>query len=68
MQDKEGWIKLNERIGEKCFIIGEELYRRNPSILSVGVTDKLSGAGVLNMDQANTITELMNKASIVTGN
>ncbi|KAK3750975.1 hypothetical protein QZH41_009129 [Actinostola sp. cb2023] len=60
-QDKEGWIKLNQRIGEKCFVIGNDLYKRNSRILPTGMTDKLSSAALLSLDQANTVTELLEK-------
>ncbi|EDO48676.1 predicted protein [Nematostella vectensis] len=64
-QDREAWTKLNQRIGEKCFVIGNELYRRNPSILATGVTEKLSSVALLSADNANTVTELWEKIRAV---
>lgn len=64
--DKEGWKKLSQRIGEKCFIVGSELYRKHSSVLDSGVTDKLSSVVALSLDQANTITGLSQMARTVT--
>ena len=66
-QDREGWKKLSQRIGEKCFIVGSELYRKHFSVLDSGVTDKLSSVVALSLDQANTITGLSQMARTVTG-
>lgn len=64
--DKEGWKKLSQRIGEKCFVIGSELYRKHSSVLDGGVTDKLSSVVALSLDQANTLTGLSQMAKTVT--
>lgn len=66
-QDREGWKKLNQRIGEKCFIVGSDLYKKHCSILDRGVTDKLSSVVALSVDQANTITGLSQMAKTVAG-
>ena len=66
-QDREGWKKLNQRIGEKCFIVGSDLYRKHCSILECGVSDKLSSVVALSVDQANTITSLSQMAKTVAG-
>lgn len=67
LQDSEGWKKLNQRIGEKCFIVGSDLYRKHCSVLECGVTDKLSSVVALGLDQANTITGLSQMAKAVAG-
>ena len=61
------WKKLNQRIGEKCFIVGSDLYRKHSSILEFGVADKLSSVVALGVDQANTITGLSQMAKTVAG-
>lgn len=63
--DSEGWKKLNQRIGEKCFIVGNDLYRKHCSVLECGVTDKLSSVVALGVDQAYTITGLSQMAKTV---
>lgn len=65
LQDSEGWKKLNQRIGEKCFIVGSDLYRKHCSVLECGVTDRLSSVVALGLDQANTITGLSQMAKAV---
>ena len=66
-QDKEGWKKLNQRIGEKCFIVGGDLYRKHASVVECGVTEKLSSVVALSVDQANTITRLAQMAKTAEG-
>ena len=66
-QDKDNWKKLNQRIGEKCFIVGNDLYRKHSSVLKWGVTEKLTSAVCLSVDQANTITGLKQMAQTVEG-
>lgn len=66
-QDKDNWKKLNQRIGEKCFIVGNELYGRHSSVLKWGVTEKLTSTVSLSVDQANTITGLKQMAQTVVG-
>ncbi|XP_073239427.1 enolase 4-like isoform X2 [Porites lutea] len=63
--DKEGWKKLNQRIGEKCFIVGNDLFRKHASVLEYAMTEKLSSVAVLSLDQANTITGLAKMAKTV---
>jgi len=65
--DKEGWKKLNQRIGEKCFIVGGDLYRKHASVVECGVTEKLSSVVALSVDQANTITRLAQMAKTAEG-
>lgn len=66
-QDKDNWKKLNQRIGERCFIVGNELYIRHSSVLKWGVTEKLTSTVSLSVDQANTITGLKQMAQTVVG-
>lgn len=63
--DRDGWKKLNQRIGEKCFIVGGDLYRKHASVLKHGVTEKLSSVVALSVDQANTIAGLVQLAESV---
>ena len=58
---------MNQRLGEKCFVIGNELYRRSPSLLVTGIEDKVTSVAMIGLDQANTITGLVQKAKSVTG-
>ena len=66
-QDKDGWIKLNKRLGEKCYIIGGDIYGKHPSVLSSAIKEKISSGAVLSLDHGITLTGVINKANTIHG-
>ena len=41
-QDYEGWKLLNQKIGDKIRIIGDDLFVTNPTKLKQGIDQKIS--------------------------
>lgn len=55
--DWSGWTRLNEAIGSKVLVLGDDLYTTNPARLKIGLERKASNAIVVRPDQIGTLTE-----------
>ena len=64
-QDYENWIKLNETIGSKCQLVGDDLYTTNPATIRKGLDGKWCNALLLKVNQIGTITEAMEAARLI---
>lgn len=56
-QDSEGWKLLNQKLGKKVTIIGDDLFVTNPTKLQEGIHNKLANAILIKMNQIGTLTE-----------
>ncbi|XP_077992460.1 enolase 4-like [Glandiceps talaboti] len=59
-QDAEPWLKLSEKLSEKCYIMGDHLYPRTERFVSEGFGECKSSAVVLKLQQMTTITDTIN--------
>ncbi len=55
--DWEGWRLLTERLGERCRLVGDDLFCTNPERLERGIREKAANAVLVKMNQIGTITE-----------
>lgn len=58
-EDYEGWKKLNEKLGNKIQLVGDDLYVTNVERLKKGVKEKLSNAILIKPNQIGTVTETL---------
>ncbi len=56
-EDWEGWIKLNERLGDKIQLVGDDLFVTNPKRLEKGIEMKAANAILIKLNQIGTVTE-----------
>ena len=56
-KDFSGWIKMNEAIGDRVLIIGDDLFVTNEKILAVGIKEKQANSILVKVNQIGTLTE-----------
>lgn len=55
--DWDSWTKLTAQIGQRVYIVGDDLYTTNPARLKTGIERKASNAIIVKPDQIGTLTE-----------
>ena len=63
--DYENWAKLNAAIGDKCQLVGDDLYTTNPITIAKGIEGKWCNALLLKVNQIGTISEGMQAARLI---
>lgn len=62
-QEKEHWMRLCDRVSDKCYVIGNHTYPRPGLLLEEELTEEFKTSGtVLKLDQINTITDILESA------
>ena len=59
-EDWDGWKKLTERIGNRCQLVGDDLFVTNPSRLQRGITNGVANAILIKVNQIGSLTETLN--------
>lgn len=57
--DEQGWIKLTERIGDKCQLVGDDLFVTNVEKLSEGIENKVANSILIKPNQIGTLSEAL---------
>ncbi len=66
--DWEGWKLLTERIGNKCQLVGDDLFVTNVKYLSKGIENKCANAVLVKVNQIGTLTETLDTVSLAQKN
>ena len=66
--DWSGWINLNERIGKKTQIVGDDLFVTNPERLKMGIEKNAANSILIKVNQIGTITETLETINIAKNN
>ena len=66
-KDYETWVKLNEALGDRIQLVGDDLYTTNPATIQQGIEGKWCNALLLKVNQIGTISEAMEAARLVLG-
>lgn len=62
-QEKEHWMRLCDRVSDRCYVIGNHTYPRPGLLLEEELTEEFKTSGtVLKLDQINTITDILDCA------
>ena len=64
-KDYEHWVKLNEALGGKVQLVGDDLYTTNPHTIKKGLEGKWCNALLLKVNQIGTISEAMEAARLI---
>jgi len=54
-----GWSGLNNRIGDACKLVGDDLFCTNPTRLERGIQEQAANAVLVKMNQIGTLTETL---------
>lgn len=57
--DWEGWKRLTEQIGDRCQLVGDDLFVTNVNYLSKGIKTGCANAILVKLNQIGTLTETM---------
>jgi enolase len=64
-KDYAHWIKLNQRIGNRVQLVGDDLYTTNPNTIKRGLEEKWCNALLLKVNQIGTISEATTAARLI---
>ena len=56
-EDWDGWVKLNKKIGNKCQIVGDDLFVTNTKRLAKGIKLDCANSILIKLNQIGTLTE-----------
>jgi enolase len=63
-EDWEGWKLLTERIGERCQLVGDDLFVTNPERLRRGISEGVANSILIKVNQIGTLTETLEAIAI----
>jgi enolase len=66
--DWKGWKMLTEAVGEKCQLVGDDLFVTNVTRLERGINEGIGNALLVKVNQIGTITETINAVSMAQNN
>ncbi len=58
--DWEGWVALNNKIGDKCQLVGDDLFVTNVDYLKKGIELGAANSILIKVNQIGTLTETLN--------
>ncbi|HNP21302.1 MAG TPA: phosphopyruvate hydratase [Panacibacter sp.] len=59
-EDWDGWKKLTDAIGNKCQLVGDDLFVTNTKILKRGIDNGIANSILIKVNQIGTVTETIN--------
>lgn len=62
--DWKGWKMLNDSIGEKCQVVGDDLFVTNVTRLQRGIEENVANALLVKVNQIGTLTETINAVTM----
>ncbi len=63
-EDWEGWRLLTDRIGNKCQLVGDDLFVTNTKRLSEGISRGIANSILIKVNQIGTLTETLSAISM----
>ena len=57
--DWSGWAKLTAKLGDRCQLVGDDLFVTNPAILKEGIAKHVANAILIKVNQIGTLTETL---------
>jgi enolase len=57
--DWDGWKKLTEAVGDRCQLVGDDLFCTNTEILAKGIEQGIANAILIKVNQIGTVTETL---------
>jgi len=66
--DWKGWKMLTEAIGQKCQLVGDDLFVTNVKRLEKGINENIANGLLVKVNQIGTLTETINAVSMAQQN
>ncbi|MGL6279167.1 MAG: phosphopyruvate hydratase, partial [Gaiella sp.] len=67
-EDWSGWRALTERLGERCQLVGDDLFVTNVSFLERGIAEGVGNAILVKVNQIGTLTETLDAVELAQRN
>ncbi|MCB2203818.1 phosphopyruvate hydratase [bacterium] len=55
--DWEGWKRMTDRLGDRCQIVGDDIFVTNTAILAEGINQGIANSVLIKVNQIGTLTE-----------
>lgn len=65
--DWAGWKLLTERIGDRCQLVGDDLFVTNTRLLQQGIEAGVANSILIKLNQIGTLTETLDAIAMATG-
>ncbi len=62
--DHAGWQALNERLGGRLELVGDDLFCTNPRLIAQGIEQGWANAALIKLNQIGTLTETIEAAQL----
>jgi enolase len=66
--DWKGWKELTDAIGDKCQLVGDDLFVTNTKRLSKGIKEEIANSILIKVNQIGTLTETIEAVDLATKN
>ncbi len=63
-EDDDGWIALTERLGKTTELVGDDIFRTNPAIITRVIARGIGNAALIKLNQIGTVTETLEAMAI----
>jgi len=67
-EDWNGWKMLSESVGEKCQLVGDDLFVTNVKRLQQGIDKGIANGLLVKVNQIGTVTETINAVTLAQSN
>ena len=57
--DWAGWVELTKACGDRCQLVGDDIFVTNPKILARGIEEKAANAVLIKLNQIGTLSETL---------
>jgi enolase 1/2/3 len=57
--DWEGWAKLTEAVGDRCQLVGDDIFCTNPELLAQGIERGVANSILIKVNQIGTLSETL---------
>ncbi|EAR51666.1 enolase [Oceanicola granulosus HTCC2516] len=57
--DWDGWVALNAALGERCQLVGDDLFVTNPKRLKMGIEKRAANSMLVKVNQIGSLTETL---------
>ena len=62
--DWEGWAKLNQTLGKKIQLVGDDIFVTNTKLLQKGIDKKVANSVLIKLNQIGTLTETLDAVAM----
>ena len=57
--DRDGWIAITERLGDRLQLVGDDNFCTNPAIIADAISRKIANSALIKVNQIGTVTETL---------